>query len=146
MVGGVLVAARAANGPEIAREADGCDLADIPLLPKGRFLEIYGSRGFEAFLEELEAAIREARDAYGIRVFNMSLNLCAPVEENQYSVYAARLDAIQDRLGVIIVNSAGNLDGVDWRPPWPKTPRQALAALARRTALDTIYMPCETVR
>jgi hypothetical protein len=146
LVSGVLVAARAANGADVGREADGCDLVDIALLPTRPFLDVYGRRGFEAFLEELEAAVREARDTYGFRIFNMSLNLCTPVEQDQYSAYAARLDAIQDRLGILIVNSAGNLDVVDWRPAWPKTPRQALAALATRTVPDTIYMPCETVR
>lgn len=146
MVGGILVGARGANGQEIGREADGCDLFDIPLMPKGRFLDTYGPRGFEAFLEELEAAIVEARDEHGVRVFNMSLNITSPVEQNLYSVYAARLDEIQDRQGVVIVNSAGNLDGAEWRAPWPRSPRQAITALAERTRPDTIYMPCESVR
>jgi len=146
MVGGILVGARGANGQEVGREADGCDLVDIPLMPKGRFFDTYGPRGFEAFLEELEAAIVEARDVHGVRVFNMSLNITSPVEQNLYSVYAARLDEIQDRQGVVIVNSAGNLDGAEWRAPWPRSPRQAIAALAARTSPDTIYMPCESVR
>ena len=67
MVGGILVGARGANGQEVGREADGCDLVDIPLMPKGRFFDTYGPRGFEAFLEELEAAIVEARDVHGVR-------------------------------------------------------------------------------
>ena len=82
MVGGILVGARGANGQEVGREADGCDLVDIPLMPKGRFFDTYGPRGFEAFLEELEAAIVEARDVHGVRVFNMSLNITSPVEQN----------------------------------------------------------------
>lgn len=110
------IAARGANGKDIGREDDGCDLFDIPLLSTRPFLDVYGPRGFEAFLEELEAAIRDARDKNGTRIFNMSLNLRSAVEQNQYSVYAARLDEIQDRLGVVIVNSAGNLDGAEWRP------------------------------
>lgn len=146
MVGGILVGARGENGPEIGREADGCDLVDIPLLPRGRFLDVYGPRGFEAFLEELEGAIVEARDNHGVRVFNMSLNITSPVEQNQYSVYAARLDEIQDRQQVLIINSAGNLSGNDWRPAWPKKPSQAVAALAARTNPDTIFMPSESVR
>lgn len=146
MVGGILVGARAANGQDVGREADGCDLVDIPLMPKGRFLDTYGPRGFEAFLEELETAIVEARDSHGVRVFNMSLNITSPVEQNLYSVYAARLDEIQDRQQVVIVNSAGNLQGAEWRAPWPRSPRQAIAALAARTSPDTIYMPCESVR
>jgi hypothetical protein len=146
LVAGVLIGARGANGAEIAREADGCDLVDIPLMPRGRFLDLYGSRGFEAFLEELESAVVEARDNHGVRIFNMSLNITSPVEQNLYSIYAARLDEIQDKHGVLIVNSVGNLSGAEWRAPWPKTPRQALAALAARTNPDTIFMPCESVR
>lgn len=146
MVAGILVGARGANGSEVGREADGCDVYDIPLMPRERFLDVYGPRGFEAFLEELEAAILEARDTHGVRVFNMSLNITSPVEQNLYSVYAARLDEIQDRYGVLIINSAGNLAGPEWRAPWPRTPRQALAALAARTSPDTIFMPCESVR
>lgn len=146
MVGGILVGARGENGTDIGREADGCDLVDIPLLPRGRFLDVYGPRGFEAFLEELEGAIIEARDNHGVRVFNMSLNITSPVEQNQYSVYAARLDEIQDRQEVVIINSAGNLAGPDWRPAWPKRPGQVIAALAARTNPDTIFMPSESVR
>lgn len=146
MVAGILVGARGANGQEIGREADGCDVVDIPLMPRGRFLDTYGPRGFEAFLEELESAIVEARDTHRVRVFNMSLNITSPVEQNLYSVYAARLDEIQDRHGVVIINSAGNLQAADWRAPWPRTPRQAITALAARTSPDTIYMPCESVR
>ncbi|MDX5365028.1 MAG: S8 family peptidase [Alphaproteobacteria bacterium] len=146
LVAGILIGARGENGPDIGREPDGCDVVDIPLMPKGRFLDVYGQRGFEAFLEEMEAAIIEARDSHNVRIFNMSLNVTSPVEQNLYSIYAARLDEIQDRNGVIIVNSAGNLNGAEWRSPWPRTPRQAIAAIAARTALDTIYMPCESVR
>ncbi|WBO23365.1 S8 family peptidase [Sphingomonas abietis] len=146
LVAGILTGARGHNGTEIGRELDGCDIVDIPLLPRGRFLDTYGQRGFEAFLEELEAAVVEARDDHNVRIFNMSLNITSPVEQNLYSIYAARLDEIQDRQGVLIVNSAGNLSGAEWRSAWPRTPRQALAALASRSAPDTIFMPCESVR
>jgi Subtilase family len=146
MVAGALVGARSANTPALGKEEDGCDIVDLPMLPKAPFSTVYGRRGFEAFLEELEAAITEARDTHRIRVFNMSLNLIAPVEQDTYGIYAARLDDIQDRLGVVIVNSAGNLGGSEWRSPWPKTPSQVLAALAARTTADTIFMPCESVR
>jgi len=145
-VAGILIGARGANGPIVGAEEDGCDVFDIPMLSTRPFLDVYGPRGFEAFLEELEAAIIEVRDRHGVRVFNMSLNLTSRVEQDLYSVYAARLDEIQDRLGVLIVNSAGNLEAVDWRAAWPKQPRQALAALANRTTPETIYMPCESVR
>lgn len=146
LVAGVLISARGENGVDVGREPDGCDLVDIALMPRSRFLDVYGPRGFEAFLEELEAAVVEARDMHNVRVFNMSLNITSPVDENLYSIYAARLDEIQDRQGIVIVNSAGNLAGHEWRSPWPKTPRQAISALATRTSPDTIFMPCESVR
>lgn len=145
-VAGIAIGARAANGPGVASEDDGCDVFDIPLMPRGPFLDAYGRRGFEAFLEELEVALTEARDRYGVRVFNMSLNVVAPVERDSYSIYAARLDEIQDRLGVVIVNSTGNLDPVDWRPAWPSKPTQVIAQLAERPGRETIFMPCESVR
>jgi Subtilase family len=145
-VGGVLIAAQGANGTEIGREIDGCDLVDIPLLSTKPFMDVYGTRGFEAFLEELEAALTEARDQFGVRIFNMSLNLKSAVEQDYYSVYAARLDEIQDRLGVTVVNSAGNLESFEWRQPWQKKPGQVLAALAARSASDAISIPCESVR
>ena len=79
-VAGLLIAARSVNGPAIGREDDGCEIVDIPLMPSGSFMDVYGSRGFEAFLEELEAAISDARNTHGVRVFNMSLNIKAPVD------------------------------------------------------------------
>lgn len=146
LVAGVLIGAQTANSPQLAVESDGCDVVDVPLMPRAPFGVVYGQRGFEAFLEELEAALTEARDRHGVRIFNMSLNVVAPVDADTYSLYAARLDDIQDRLGILIVNSAGNLSGTEWRGPWPARLNQVLAALAARTNLDTIFMPCESVR
>lgn len=146
LVSGVLIGARAANSPRLGSEEDGCDIVDLPLMPRVSFLSVYGQRGFEAFLEELEAAITEARNQHGVRVFNMSLNVVASVDPDAYSMYAARLDNIQDRLGVLIVNSAGNLSSNEWRAPWQAKPAQVLASLAARMNPDTIYVPCESVR
>ncbi|MDA9488748.1 S8 family peptidase [Bradyrhizobium sp. CCBAU 11361] len=146
LVAGVLIGARAANSPQLAAEEDGCDIVDVALMPRAPFGAVYGQRGFEAFLEELEAAITEAKERHGVRVFNMSLNVVSAVQADSYSLYAARLDDMQDRLGVLIVNSAGNLSSTEMRAPWPSKPAQVLAALAARTASDTIYMPSESVR
>jgi hypothetical protein len=146
LVAGVLIGAQAANSSQLAVESDGCDIVDVPLMPRAPFGVVYGQRGFEAFLEELEAALADARDRHGVRIFNMSLNVVAPVDADTYSLYAARLDDIQDRLGILIVNSAGNLSGTEWRGPWPAKLNQVLAALAARTNPDTIFMPCESVR
>lgn len=146
LVAGVLIGARAANSPQLAAEDDGCDIVDVPLMPRAPFGAVYGQRGFEAFLEELEAAITEAKERHEVRIFNMSLNVVGIVQPDSYSLYAARLDDMQDRLGVLIVNSAGNLSSTEMRSPWPGKPSQVLAALAARTTPDTIYMPCESVR
>lgn len=146
MVAGVLIGARAANNPQLAREEDGCDIVDLALMPNTPFIDVYGQRGFEAFLEELEAAIAEARTNHGVRVFNMSLNVLATVDPDTYSIYAARLDDIQDRHGVVIVNSAGNLVSNEWRARWPAKPGEVLATLASRTNPDTIFIPSESVR
>lgn len=144
-VAGLVIGAQAANGPAIGRDPDGCDVVDIPLFPTGNFLDWYG-RGFEDFLEELENAIIEARDQHNVRVFNLSINVPAEVEPDEYSIYAARLDDIQDRQGVVIVNSVGNLKLANARPPWPEKPRRAIDMLANRQARDAIFMPSESVR
>lgn len=145
MVAGIIVAGQAANGPAIAPERDGCQIYDLALFPKLPFNLVYGG-GFADFLEEVEQGIREAKDDHGVRIFNMSINTWNPVQRHSYSTLAARLDAIADRLGVLIVNSAGNLKHAEARSPWPKTPRDVLAYFAARTQPDTICQPTESVR
>jgi hypothetical protein len=144
-IAGLLVAGRATNRAIDALELDGCDLVDIPLFPARNFGSHY-RRGFDDFLEEMEAAVREAVTDYSVRIFNLSINITAPVEPDVYSTYAARLDEIQDRYGVLIVNSVGNLPTSEWRAPWLRTPSQILQYFAGRTTPDTISMPCESVR
>ena len=144
-VAGIVIAGQAANGPAIAPERDGCQVYDIALFPRLPFNFVY-SGGFSDFLEEVEQGIREAKEEHGIRVFNMSINTWNAVQRHGYSTLAARLDAITDRLGVIIVNSAGNLKPADARTPWQNTPRDNLAYFAARTSPDTICQPTESVR
>lgn len=144
-VAGLVIAGQAANGPAIAPERDGCQIYDLALFPKMPFGFVY-SGGFSDFLEEVEQGIREAKEQHGVRVFNMSINTWNAVERHSYSTLAARLDAIADRHGVLIVNSAGNLKRADVRAPWPKAPRDTLAYFAARTAPDTICQPTESVR
>lgn len=144
-VAALLLAGQGANGPAIAPEPDGCEVYDLALFPKLPFNLIY-RRGFTDFLEEVEQGIREAKEMYGIRVFNMSINCLTTVQRHSYSTLAARLDAIADRHGVLIVNSAGNLERGEARSPWARTPSENLAYFASRTAADTIWQPTETVR
>jgi subtilisin family serine protease len=144
-VAAIVVAGQGANGPSIAPENDGCDVFDLALFPKLPFNFVYKA-GFTDFLEEVEQAVREAKEEHGIRIFNMSINCLTAVQRHSYSTLAARLDAIADRHGVLIVNSAGNLKHDEVRNPWARTPRENLAYFAARTLPDTVCQPTETVR
>lgn len=144
-VGSLILAGQAANGPAVAPEPDGCELYDLALFPQVPFNFVYKG-GFTDFLEEVEQGVREAKEAHGIRIFNMSINCLTPVQRHSYSTLAARLDAIADRHGVLIVNSAGNLKRGESRSPWARTPRENLNYFASRTSPDTICQPTETVR
>lgn len=144
-VAGLIVAGQAANGPSVAPERDGCQIYDLALFPNIPFNFVY-SGGFADFLEEVEQGIREAKEDHGVRIFNMSINSWNAVQRHSYSTLAARLDAIADRHGVVIINSAGNLKRAEARSPWQKTPREILAYFAARTEPDTICQPTETVR
>jgi hypothetical protein len=133
------------NPVSLTPEPIGCLIFDAPLYPKGSFLAKYG-RGFSDFLEEVEQAVAEAKDRFGVRIFNLSINAVSDVERYRYSIYAARLDQIADAYGVIFVNSAGNLPRAQVREPWPKRPRDVVNYFAARTSPDTIYKPAESVR
>lgn len=143
-VAALAIAGQGINGPDIAPERDGCDVYDLAVYPKLPFNFVYS--GFADFLEEVEQGIREAKDNHGVRIFNMSINSINPVQRHSYSTLAARLDAIADRHGVLIVNSAGNLKPADARTPWHAAPRDTLAYFAARTVPETICQPTESVR
>lgn len=144
-VAGLVAIGQTANSPAVAPEPSGCRIYDAPLYPKGRFLDAYPN-GFTDFLEELEQAVAEAKEAHGVRVFNLSINATAEVESHRYSRYAARLDEIADKYGVVFVNSVGNLGGGDARSPWAGKPTAAIQYFASRTSSDTIFKPSESVR
>ncbi|MBL0929477.1 MAG: S8 family peptidase [Alphaproteobacteria bacterium] len=144
-VAGLLAIGQALNGVDIAPEANGCHLYDIPLYPNGPFMARY-RRGFSDFLEEIEQAVAEAKNERGVRVFNLSINAVAPVERHRYSIYASRLDQIADSYGVIFVNSAGNLPPAQVRSAWQKRPIDVINYFASRTLPDTIFKPAESVR
>lgn len=144
-VAGLLTIGQALNGVDVAPEANGCHLYDIPLYPNGPFMARY-RRGFSDFLEEIEQAVAEAKNERGVRVFNLSINAVAPVERHRYSIYASRLDQIADTYGVIFVNSAGNLPPAQARSAWQKRPVDVINYFASRTSPDTIFKPAESVR
>lgn len=144
-VSGLILAGRSANGAAIAPETDGCHIYDVPLYPKLPFGFVFAG-GFTDFLEEVEQGIKEAKEHHNVRIFNLSINSLGPVARRTYSPLAARLDAIADRHGVLIVNSAGNLKAADARVPWHRRPVDVLAYFAARTEPDTICQPTESVR
>ncbi|MFP4465076.1 MAG: S8 family peptidase [Alphaproteobacteria bacterium] len=143
-ISGLLVDAQNFNGNEVGREENGCLIYDIPLFPKGNFSDTYKS-GFQDFLEEIEQAVLEAKEKHGIKIFNLSINATVPVEADEYSYYASRLDEISEKYGVIFINSVGNLPINSPRSPWPKQPTKAIEYFAARTEPDTIYKPSESV-
>ncbi|MDF3181180.1 S8 family peptidase [Mesorhizobium sp. P17.1] len=144
-VAGLLTIGQTLNSPDVAPEASGCHLIDVPLYPSGPFMSKY-PRGFSDFLEEIEQAVAEAKEQHDVRIFNLSINAVAPVERHRYSIYASRLDQIADTYGVIFVNSAGNLPPAQSRSAWQKRPIDVVNYFASRTSPDTIYKPAESVR
>ena len=144
-VGGLIVGANSLNPSLDGLEADGCNLIDLALFPKGNFLDTY-KNGFADFLDEMDQAIGEASKQHGIRVINLSINAVSAVEPDQYSYYAARVDQIAKKHNAIIVYSAGNLPHSACRAPWPKRPTEAIDYFAARVEPDTIYVPTESHR
>ncbi|WP_386630488.1 S8 family peptidase [Sulfitobacter geojensis] len=144
-VAGILTLGQTLNDPKVASEASGCVIYDVPLFPKGPFMDKY-LNGFSDFLEELEQAVAEASQDHGVKIFNLSINVTSDVDRHRYGLYAARLDQIADTYGVIFVNSAGNLPVGQSRAPWQKKPSDVVAYFASRTQADTIFQPAESVR
>lgn len=144
-VAGLISVPQVTNGPDVAPELNGCRIYDAPLYPIGSFVAKY-PKGFADFLEEIEQAVSEGKEQYGVRVFNLSINAMSSVERHRYSIYASRLDQIADTYGVLFVNSAGNLPMAQSRAPWPRRPTDVLNYFASRTAADTIFKPAESVR
>lgn len=146
-ISGLLTSAKSLN-PHIALDNDGCMIADIDLFPdenQSNLFEKYYSGGLSDFMDELESAVQICRSQYGIRVFNLSLNIVSPVAHTKYSIEARRLDKIAEDNDVIIVVSAGNLAPREQRLEWPINDTVAAAILASHHN-DQLYIPAESVR
>lgn len=78
-VAGIAAMGQGINAPNLAPEPDGCLVYDAALFPKGNFMREY-PKGFSDFLEELEQAVVEAKDARSIWIFNLSINAISDVE------------------------------------------------------------------
>jgi hypothetical protein len=143
-IGGLLVGGASTNG-HCELEPDGCEIVDIDLNPIEASFANYYPKGVPDFFDELEAATVQCRTAYGVRIFNMSLNLISPANKSTYDYFAARLDALADRHDVIFVISAGNLSSINARNEWTADPIKNLASLAASQD-DGILTPAESVR
>ncbi|ELW1649070.1 S8 family peptidase [Enterobacter oligotrophicus] len=125
-----------------------CKFYDLDLYPTNKtdFSANY-PRGFVDFLRQLDAEVQEAK-RYGVRIFNMSLSLLTPVEDDSYSFYASMIDEISDVHDVIFVLPAGNLNQQLLREVWPNTHTEALGMLAkyRYQGKDRLLQPCESIR
>jgi hypothetical protein len=148
-IGGLLVAGKTLNTQSAITEADGCELADLALLPDDSqpavFAQYYPN-GVADFMDEVEAAVTQLRAQYGIRIFNFSLNFRGEqADPDFYSPYAERLDRIADATDSLFVISAGNLESPHQRVEWPNDPVAALRSLATARD-DKLLVPAESVR
>lgn len=145
-ISGLLTSAKSLN-PKIEIDHDGCMIADIDLFPdesKGNLFETYYSGGASDFFDELETAIQLCRNQYGIRIYNLSINVVSPVMLSKYSREARRLDQIALENDVIIVVSAGNLTPGHMRTEWPDDETRAAAILASHRD-DQLFIPAESI-
>jgi hypothetical protein len=148
-IASLLVGGQLLNGSSICPEPDGCELFDVAIFPdpdEQQAFETYYPNGIVDFLGELDTAVGIARRDFGVRVFNLSLNLLDPVQGDGYGVVANIVDRIADKHDVVFVISAGNLEPDDCRSEWSADPRSALQHLASRTAIDTVLQPAESSR
>jgi hypothetical protein len=148
-IAGLLIAGRSLNGDRIAPEPDGCEIYDGAIFPdkdKATAFASYYPLGAKDFLAEIANTVAVAKQQHGVRVFNLSINVISPVDEDQYGPFAEQLDAIADEHDIVFVISAGNLRLGEYRPIWPAKPEEALKMLAARSVQETIFQSCESSR
>jgi hypothetical protein len=147
-IGGLAVAGRSLNGAETCPEPDGAELVDLAIFPdqqKAGAFPSYYAGGLPQFFDELDSAVADARARYGVRVFNMSLNILQPAAPDRYSPHAVRLDRIAEENNAVVFVSAGNIQSQDVRPEWPADPATALSNLANARN-DGLLLPAESAR
>jgi hypothetical protein len=148
-IAGLLIGGQKLNDSNVCAEVDGCEVFDIGILPdtdQPDVFDTYYPNGVVDFFTELDNGVELARRRYGVRIFNMSLNLLDPVQGDGYGVVASMLDRIADKHDVLFVISAGNLSPSDCRSEWSSDPQAALQYLAARNVRETVLQPAESSR
>ncbi|MEN9659194.1 MAG: hypothetical protein RL571_2659 [Pseudomonadota bacterium] len=147
-IAGLISAGAALNKNTPQLQETPCKFYDMGLFATdpNEFRKLF-PKGFYDFLQQLDFEIPDAKK-HGVRIFNMSLSMSLPVEDDSYSFFASVIDEISDNHDVIFVLPAGNLDSAFSRDPWPSTPEDILAMLAkyRHSGKDRILQPCESIR
>ena len=146
-IAGLICAGSTLNKPGMLTEKN-CKYYDLGLHPTAPNLyEYYYPRGFIDFLEQLDEEIVVATKS-GVRIFNMSLSVTLPVDENSYSIFANVLDQISDKHDIIFVLPAGNLDSKIQHKDWPDDPDECLKQLAeyRYQGQDRVFQPADSLR
>lgn len=143
-IAGLTIVGKALNGNDICREADGCKIIDLDLLPKAGKYSSYYTKPLE-FFNELEDAVISLKEETGVRVFNFSLNFEEHASSSGYSLPAQILDRIAEENDIIFIMSAGNTTATATRKEWPEDHFEALKILAS-TRNDTIKTPAESSR
>jgi hypothetical protein len=146
-IAGLVCAGTTLNKTGLLSERN-CKFFDLGLHPTAANLYgYYYPRGFLDFLEQLDEEVASATKI-GVRIFNMSLSVTLPVDENSYSIFANVLDQISDKHDVIFVLPAGNLDSKIFHKRWPDDPDDCLKQLAeyRYQGQDRVFQPADSLR
>lgn len=129
-IAGLVAGARQLNPHiEAELEATGCQFYDLDILPRQGLLGAYYA-SLPEFIDQLDVLIERAKAEANARVFNLSLGMPRVRSRTDYSYFAAALDEIAIRHDVLFVVSAGNLPGIEGRPPWPADADDAVSMLA----------------
>lgn len=145
-IGGLLVVGQALNGSDVAAESDGCQLADICMMPTEQDRTLFKRYYHDSskFMDELGRVVGKLRREHGVRVFNFSLNFETLGPTSDYTYETRRLDEIAREHDVVFVISAGNLPAGGHRAEWPDDDVAALQALALARD-DQIESPAESM-
>ncbi len=124
-------------------EVDGCEIYDI-WLPStvDSFEDQFES--LSEFMDWLYLEMQSARER-GYRIVSMSINFQNVASEHEYSSLASKIDMMSEKLGILFVISAGNLDAKQYRPEWPKNTPDVFKMLARYQYDDRILQPADSV-